>query len=176
MVKKKCDNDIYTIFWKSHDISITIYRQTIFSGLFVTTLANCIPSSSGFILPWLHTFWGDSPTSSHPPLCSRRSPSLEICETFQQPSLSFSAMPTQSSLPVSVLISLRRSLPSCSCLNPAPLPAGDSQKFLEGVLIVGHPNPALDGANRPTKKTNKWPQQGTILFDKFTHLSAASLL
>ena len=27
MVKKKCDNDISTIFWKSHDISITIYRR-----------------------------------------------------------------------------------------------------------------------------------------------------
>ena len=33
MAKKKCDNDIYTIFWKSHDISITIYRYTIFSWL-----------------------------------------------------------------------------------------------------------------------------------------------
>ena len=30
---KKCNNDISTIFWKSHDISITIYCQTIFSGL-----------------------------------------------------------------------------------------------------------------------------------------------
>ena len=27
MVKKICDNDISTIFWKSHDISITIYRR-----------------------------------------------------------------------------------------------------------------------------------------------------
>ena len=25
--QKKCDNDISTIFWKSHDISITIYRR-----------------------------------------------------------------------------------------------------------------------------------------------------
>ena len=33
MAKKKCDNDILTIFWKSHDISITIYRYTIFSAL-----------------------------------------------------------------------------------------------------------------------------------------------
>ena len=28
--------NVITIFWKSHDISITIYRQTIFSGLFTT--------------------------------------------------------------------------------------------------------------------------------------------
>ena len=34
--KKKCDNNISTIFWKSHDISITIYRQTLCRGLDAT--------------------------------------------------------------------------------------------------------------------------------------------
>ena len=31
--KKKCDIDIFTIFWKWHDNCVTIYRQTIFWGL-----------------------------------------------------------------------------------------------------------------------------------------------
>ena len=43
-------------------------------------------------------------------------------------------MPTQSSLPVSVLYHSGGVLSSCSCLNPAPLPAGDSQKFLVSLL------------------------------------------
>ena len=34
--QKKCDNDISTIFWKSHDNDKTIYRQTISWGLVVT--------------------------------------------------------------------------------------------------------------------------------------------
>ena len=56
----------------------------------------------------------------------------------------------------------------CPCLDPAPFPAGDSQKFLEGALIMGHRNPALDGANKPARTTNKSPHQQTILSDKFT--------
>ena len=34
--QKKCDNIISTIFWKSHNISKTIYRQTICRGLLLT--------------------------------------------------------------------------------------------------------------------------------------------
>ena len=46
---------------------------------------------------------------------------------------------------------LRDMTPSPS-LDPAPFPAGDSKKFLEGVLIVGLANPGLDGANKPKKE------------------------
>ena len=33
ILSKKCDNNISTIFWKTHDNCKTIYRQTIFSWL-----------------------------------------------------------------------------------------------------------------------------------------------
>ena len=39
IVQKKCDNDISTIFWKTHDISRTIYRQTICRGLLWSSTA-----------------------------------------------------------------------------------------------------------------------------------------
>ena len=45
--QKICDNDISTIFWKSHDISITIYRQTICSGLAVINSRSQPKSSHG---------------------------------------------------------------------------------------------------------------------------------
>ena len=67
----------------------------------------------------------------------------------------------------------------CPCSDPAPFPAGDSQKFLEGALIMGHPNPALDGANKPARATNKSltnkPFFPISSQENLTHLSAASL-
>ena len=70
----------------------------------------------------------------------------------------------------------------CPCLDPVTLPAGNSQKSLESVFIMGLPNSALNGANKPAsaKKTDKTPHstnQSYFISEKenLTHLSAASL-
>ena len=57
--KKKCDNDISTIFWKSHDISITIYHQTIFWGL--VTIVTTWPVATDLTCKY-YSFHRDNPT------------------------------------------------------------------------------------------------------------------